>query len=168
MRRAAFIFTAALAFLFLFGLVFATLGELPTAVSSLCAALTSLLPIVGMLMILVAAVVYATGQVMGAETRARGNVWATACIGGALMAFLIVAVAPPVLQALFPGGAISCTVGATTCGSSTCAPTESCIAGACCPSASVCGSSCGCGKHEWCCTSSMGGTSCIPDTAFCI
>ncbi|VVC02075.1 Uncharacterised protein [uncultured archaeon] len=108
-RKAAFLFTAAVAFLFLLGLVFAQLGTLPDALSTLCNALTNLLPVVGMFMILVAAVVYALGQIMGAETRARGNVWATAALGGALMAFLIVTVAPPILSALF-GGAINCGV----------------------------------------------------------
>ena len=110
MRKAAFLFTAALAFLFLFGLLSAMLGTLPDAISGLCAGVTDLLPIVGMLLVVIAAVVYALGQIMGMETRARGNVWATACIGGALMAFLIVSVAPPILGALF-GGAITCNGG---------------------------------------------------------
>lgn len=146
-RKAAFAFSVGVSLLFLAGLLFSTLGDLPTAVSALCDSLTALLPIVGMLMVLVAAVVYALGQIMGAETRARGNVWATACLGGALMAFLIVAVAPPVLGAIF-GGGFNCSGGAPgglMCGSipydpstSSCCPTAGdehvCSLGRCCVS----------------------------------
>ena len=84
-----------------------TLGALPAAISSLCTGMNSLLPIVGMLMITLAALVYASGQIMGAETRARATVWASACLGGALLAFLIWSVSPPILGALF-SGSISC------------------------------------------------------------
>ena len=69
--------------------------------------MNDLLPTVGMLMIILGALVYASGQIMGAETRARAAVWATACLGGALMAFLIWSVSPPILGAVF-GGSISC------------------------------------------------------------
>ena len=59
-----------------------------------------------MLLIILAAVIYAAGQIMGAETRARANVWATACVVGALIAILIAVIAPPVLQAIYnPSGA---------------------------------------------------------------
>ena len=138
MRKAAFLFTAALAFLFLFGLLFAMLGTLPDAISGLCGGLTGLLPIVGMLLVVIAAVVYALGQIMGMETRARGNVWATACIGGALMAFLIVSVAPPILGALF-GGQVSCNGAA--CGGGTCYGSQFCCMAcgpSCVPSAADC------------------------------
>ena len=57
-----------------------------------------------MLMIILAGVIYAAGQMMGAETRARANVWATACLTGALIAILIVVVAPPVLNAIYNQG----------------------------------------------------------------
>lgn len=140
-RKAAFAFSVGISLLFLAGLLFSTLGDLPAAVSSLCVALTNLLPVVGMLMILVAAVVYATGQIMGAETRARANVWATAALGGALMAFLIVSVAPPVLQALYGGGGFNCS-GSTLpgCGTSgsACLASSDCCAGLTCDSTWIC------------------------------
>jgi hypothetical protein len=53
-----------------------------------------------MLMLVIAAVIYAAGQMMGAETRARANVWATAALVGALIGVLIVAIAPPVLKSI--------------------------------------------------------------------
>ena len=97
------------------GMVSATstmLVTLPTAVNDLCVALQGILPVIAMLMVIVAGVIYASGQIMGAETRARANVWATAALTGALMALLIWAIAPGVLNALLPTSAtstVSCT-----------------------------------------------------------
>jgi len=71
------------------------------AINNLCSSMTSLLPVAGMLMIMVGAVVYAAGQVMGAETRARANVWATTCLTGALVAMLIAAISPSVLTTIY-------------------------------------------------------------------
>ena len=85
-----------------------TIGNLGGAVSQLCCDLQGLLPVVAMLMVIVAGVIYASGQIMGAETRARANVWATAALTGALIALLIWAVAPNVLQAIAPTGTIAC------------------------------------------------------------
>ena len=79
------------------------LTGLTKAINDLCVSLKSLLPVAGMLMIMVAGVIYASGQVMGAETRARANVWATAALTGALIAILIVVVAPPVLKTIYVG-----------------------------------------------------------------
>ena len=79
------------------------------AVSALCQGLTSMLPVAAMLMIVVAGVIYAAGQVMGAETRARANVWATAALTGALIGIMIYAVAPGVLQVIYGStGTIQC------------------------------------------------------------
>jgi len=52
-------------------------------------------------MIVLAGVIYAAGQMMGAETRARANVWATAALTGALIAILIYAIAPSVLRTMY-------------------------------------------------------------------
>ena len=77
------------------------------AVSQLCTGLTSLLPIAAMLGIVLAGVIYAAGQMMGAETRARANVWATAALTGALIAIMMAVVAPAVLKIIY-GGTIAC------------------------------------------------------------
>jgi len=89
----------------LMAVAFATspLSSVKSAVSSLCQGLTSLLPVAAMLMIVIAGVIYAAGQVMGAETRARANVWATAALTGALIGILIYAIAPSVLGAVYGG-----------------------------------------------------------------
>jgi hypothetical protein len=63
-----------------------------------------------MLMTMLAAVIYAAGQMMGAETRARANVWATAALTGAMMAILISVVAPSVIGAVY-GQTITCSGG---------------------------------------------------------
>lgn len=82
--------------------IHAQLGGLDAGMSGLCKGVYDLVPVAGMLMVLVGAAVYASGQVMGAETRARANVWATASLTGALMAMLIVAVAPPAFKFMDP------------------------------------------------------------------
>ena len=85
--------------------VFATSGfnNLSAALSSLCSGIKSLIPIVAFLLIVAAGVVYAAGQMLGAETRARASVWATAMLVGALIGLLIVIVTPAVLNALYSG-----------------------------------------------------------------
>jgi hypothetical protein len=83
--------------------VFTSVGSsgVGVAVFGFCAALRQFLPVAAMLMVIVAGVIYAGGQMMGAETRARANVWATAALTGALVAVLIAVVAPPVLATMY-------------------------------------------------------------------
>jgi len=104
------------------------LTALKSALDSLCSGLSSMLPVAAMLMTMLAAVIYAAGQMMGAETRARANVWATAALTGAMMAILIAVVAPSVMGMVY-GGAITCS-GSTGCpaGQQWCPTTNSCIA----------------------------------------
>lgn len=75
-------------------------SQLLQALKDLCSSLRTLVPVAAMLMVLFAAVVYATGQMMGAETRARANVWATSALTGALIGILISVVAPAVLATI--------------------------------------------------------------------
>ena len=79
----------------------APLHTVQLAASMMCNDAKSLLPVVAMLMTVVAGIIYAAGQIMGAETRARANVWATAALTGALIGVLIYAVAPSVLTTIF-------------------------------------------------------------------
>jgi hypothetical protein len=80
------------------------IANVMNAMAGLCLGMQSMLPVVCMLMIVIAGVIYAAGQVMGAETRARANVWATAALTGALIAVLIYAIAPQVLNTILTGG----------------------------------------------------------------
>ncbi|MCX6772493.1 MAG: hypothetical protein NTV88_01850 [Candidatus Micrarchaeota archaeon] len=92
-----------------FGIVYAQTAQLKNALESLCSSVHELVPIAAMLMILLAAVIYATGQMMGAETRARANVWATSCLTGAIIGILIATIAPAVLAIIAgPGYTIAC------------------------------------------------------------
>ena len=75
------------------------------AADTMCSQLTEVLPIISMLMVIGAGVVYAAGQMMGSETRARANTWATAMLIGAIIGILIVVVAPPILRLLYPSAA---------------------------------------------------------------
>ena len=106
-KRAYYLLIFTLAF---FGMAYAQTSQLKDALSALCTSVHDLVPIAAMLMVLLAAVIYATGQMMGAETRARANVWATAALVGAIIAILIVVIAPPVLKILYGGTTdITCT-----------------------------------------------------------
>lgn len=78
------------------------LSPLEETLCSLYRSLLTLMPIVVLLMIILAGIVYAGGQLLGAETRARANVWATAMLTGALIGLLIVVLAPSILQSLAP------------------------------------------------------------------
>ena len=76
---------------------------LSSALKSLCTDVKGMLGIAMLLMIVVAALIYAAGQIMGAETRARATVWATAMFTGAVIAAVIYIVVPSVLSGLgFP------------------------------------------------------------------
>ena len=73
-------------------------SQLKVALTALCNGLSQMVPVAAMLMVLLASVIYATGQMMGAETRARANVWATSALTGAIIGILISVIAPSVLQ----------------------------------------------------------------------
>ena len=73
------------------------------ALTKLCSGITALLPPLSFLLIVSAGVIYASGQLLGAETRARASVWATAMLIGALIGLLIVVITPTVLNALYSG-----------------------------------------------------------------
>jgi hypothetical protein len=81
------------------------LTAVASSINDLCVGLKNILPVAAMLMIILAGVIYAAGQMMGAETRARANVWATAALTGALIAILIAVIAPAVLSTVYGGTA---------------------------------------------------------------
>jgi len=111
------------------------------ALSGLCQGIQTIIPVASMLLTVIAAVIYAGGQVLGAETRARANVWATAALTGAMIGVLIAAVGPPVLQTIY-GSSINC-------------------GGANAPMACYSDPDCGAG-NICCCSGSCGGGSCHP------
>ncbi|MCP4648212.1 MAG: hypothetical protein GY852_10865, partial [bacterium] len=72
----------------LFGMVFAT-ASIEAGLCELYTLVNTVLTVVIFLLIVTAAVVYAGGQLLGAETRARASVWATSMFIGALIGVLI-------------------------------------------------------------------------------
>ena len=94
------------------GLLFSQSGggaaKLEEALNGLCCDLQALVPVTAMLLVIVAGVIYSIGQMFGAETRARANVWSTSCLTGAVIGILIAQVAPHVLG-IIAGATIACT-----------------------------------------------------------
>ena len=74
-----------------------------SALVGLCNNLRGIIGVAMIFLVLLAALIYAIGQVMGAETRARATVWSTAMFTGAIMGAVIYIVMPVVLNALFTG-----------------------------------------------------------------
>ena len=79
--------------------------NIQTAMTKLCQDARSILAIGVMLMVIMAAVVYAVGQILGAETRARASVWATAMITGAVIGIVIYLVVPTLIGIMISGNA---------------------------------------------------------------
>lgn len=96
----------------------AGLGE---GLNRFCAGVKDMLPSAAMLMVVLGSVIYAAGQMMGAETRARANVWATAALTGAIVAILIATITPVFLKQIYGGDffcigpAIQCPAGNHIC-----------------------------------------------------
>lgn len=80
---------------------FAIGEDIAVSLNRLCVGVKGILPIAAMLMVVLGAVLYAAGQLMGAETRARANVWATAALTGAMMAILMAAITPAALNQIY-------------------------------------------------------------------
>ena len=85
------------------------------ALKGLCGQVKQFLGAAMVLMILLAAITYAVGQVMGAETRARATVWATAMLTGAVIGAIIYIIAPYVIEKII-GTDGNVTVSADACG----------------------------------------------------
>ena len=74
-------------------LVFAQVAaaDIKSSLQEICGTIKDIVPVVAMLMFIIAGAVYAAGQVMGAETRARANVWSTAMLVGGMIGLMIAA-----------------------------------------------------------------------------
>ena len=68
-----------------------------SGLSAICTSIQTAVPIVAFSMILLGGLIYAFGQVLGAETRARAVVWGTALLLGGVIGILIAASAPLVV-----------------------------------------------------------------------
>ena len=77
--------------------------SISSALKDLCTTAKGLLGVAALLMIILGAVTYAAGQMLGAETRARASVWATNMFIGAVIGILIYIIVPTVINTI--GGA---------------------------------------------------------------
>ena len=93
------VFASAIAFISLWGLVFAA-DELECLLLDLCNQIMGIIPSLAFLLVTVAAVAYAGGQLFDAQTRARAQQWAISCIIGAVIGAVILIVVPAFLGAL--------------------------------------------------------------------
>ncbi|MEW6036061.1 MAG: hypothetical protein AB1529_05590 [Candidatus Micrarchaeota archaeon] len=77
-----------------------TAGNLASALNILCTNAKTFLGATAMILVVLAGATYAVGQVLGAETRARAAVWATAMLTGAVIGIVIYIIMPPLIAAL--------------------------------------------------------------------
>lgn len=92
--------------LLLIGLVEAQTGtaqSIVQAMQDLCSSALSLLAISIGLLIIMSAIVYAAGQIMGAEARARATVWATAMMMGVVIGAIIYILLPHIISLIVIG-----------------------------------------------------------------
>jgi len=93
-----------LSMIMLLGILFAQNGTdsvgIKAGVCMLADYAKSLMGAIVFALIIMAAIVYAAGQVLGAETRARASVWATAMIVGAVIGIIIFVLLPPILETM--------------------------------------------------------------------
>ena len=75
-------------------------ATLQQAMAQLCRDARTLLAAGAMILIVLAAAVYAIGQVVGAETRARASVWATSMLVGAVIGIVIYLIVPALIETL--------------------------------------------------------------------
>ena len=75
------------------------------AFGAVCNVAKGLLAMAALVLIVLAAVVYGIGQVLGAETRARATVWATAMLTGAIIGGIIFLILPWIISILMTGQA---------------------------------------------------------------
>ncbi len=91
----------------LLGLLFAYNGQdgssIKAGVCMLADYAKALMASIVFALVIVAAIVYAGGQVLGAETRSRASVWATAMIVGAVIGIVIFVLLPPILSTMLYG-----------------------------------------------------------------
>jgi hypothetical protein len=93
---------ALFAFFLLGNVAAATLAE---ALTSIQVQISSIIPILAVMMIVLAGLIYGAGQIMGAEMRGRSAVWAQALLIGAILGLVIAAMAGPLVD-LFSGAAL--------------------------------------------------------------
>ena len=110
MRKIQMLSIALFALMFLSNVVFASpagAASLEKAAQELSKLICNLLSSIVLILVVLAALAYTAGHVMGSETGARAKVWAQNMILGAVIGLIIYAAAPFILQQLLPTGSVS-------------------------------------------------------------
>ena len=79
-------------------------GQLGAGLRNLCSQAKQFLAVASMILVVLAGAVYGIGQILGAETRARAAVWATAMLTGAVIGIVIFLIVPPIVKIMAPSG----------------------------------------------------------------
>jgi len=98
------------AFLALVAFSLIVTADMVEELNKMCYNIKQVVPVVALLMFITAGLVYAGGQIMGAETRSRANVWSTAMLVGGIIG-LILAASAPYLVSVFANAALGGTGG---------------------------------------------------------
>jgi hypothetical protein len=88
-------------------IAFASATNLASALNILCTNARTFLGATAMILVVLAGATYAIGQLLGAETRARAAVWATAMMTGAVIGIVIYIIMPPIIGALMGGSYVN-------------------------------------------------------------
>lgn len=86
-----------LIFLVFVGLVFSGVGEL---LNNICVYVSSMVPIISVILVVIAGLVYSIGKVLGQEYRAKTETWATTIVIGAVLGLILALSAPFIVGVL--------------------------------------------------------------------
>jgi hypothetical protein len=85
-------------FFFIFvALIFSQNTRLNSVFYFICTNSFFYLPIISLILVIGAGLIYASGQIFGADTKAKATSWATAMIIGAFVGFLLIFLLPPII-----------------------------------------------------------------------
>jgi len=86
-----------LIFLSFIGLAFSGVGEL---LNNICVYISSIVPIISVMLVVIAGLVYSIGKVLGQEYRAKTETWATTIVIGAVLGLILALSAPFIVGTL--------------------------------------------------------------------
>lgn len=86
-----------LAFMIFFGISYAGVGEL---INNVCFQIRNILPLISVILLVIAGLIYAIGKVLGQEYRSKTESWATTIIIGAVLGLILGVSAPFIVKTI--------------------------------------------------------------------
>jgi hypothetical protein len=77
-------------------------AQIQNTLTTVYCIMTSIIPFIGFVLMVLAAVSYGFGQFFGADTRAKATTWGMACLTGAIVMLLIFMIGPLIIKGLYP------------------------------------------------------------------